>query len=137
MARIGSDITEKSVSIRALRVRVPILAHLPAARHLAGRLSGRTVTVAGREDDLGRGGRLERIERNGAILAGAVAQARQNGTLPVVLGGDHLRPSTRQVAPGSSVSTASHPSRRYSHRRESGVGSSGQVRQPRRRARRG
>ncbi len=51
---------------------------------------GHTVTVAEREEDLGSGGRLERIGRNGAILAEAVVQAHQNGTLPVVLGGDCL-----------------------------------------------
>jgi arginase len=51
---------------------------------------GHTVSVAGRELDLGAGTVLGRIGRNCAILSEAVAEARRAGSLPVVLGGDCL-----------------------------------------------
>jgi arginase len=49
---------------------------------------GHSVSVAERSVDLGDGDRLTLMGRNLAILADAVAGARQAGRLPVILGGD-------------------------------------------------
>lgn len=67
----------------------------PAALLAAGlvealRADGHRVDVAERPLDLGPGSRLDRLGRNGALLADAVAAARLAGALPVVLGGDCL-----------------------------------------------
>lgn len=51
---------------------------------------GHTVNVVERDLNLGGGTVLQRIGRNDAILAEAVAAAHRNNSLPVILGGDCL-----------------------------------------------
>ncbi len=51
---------------------------------------GHAVSVAEHPLDLGSGSQMDRLGRNSARLAEAVAAARQAGTLPLILGGDCL-----------------------------------------------